>query len=171
MTLRSCCVPFIAIFVLSLSVACSGQIGVVPKGEIQLKAVADPRYHVGDVWEYRTRRGEEQSRFTVVKAESSPNVGTIVHIGTENLIWKTCRGDVLKQQIPHMPFALKALDASAIRRVGGSRKLPDYKEGYEEWRQAFLKGHAGVYTIPVQDAISVAEETWRSGLGCGHNDY
>lgn len=171
MKLRLYGVPFVAIVVFMMNVAWSRQIGVVPNGDIQLKAAVDPRYHVGDVWEYKTRRGEERSRFTVVKVESSPNVGTIVHVGTDNLIWKMCKGDVLNQHIPHMPFARKALDASAIRRIASNSQLPDYKEGYEEWRQAFLKGHAGVYSIPVQDAVSIAEETWRTGMGCDHNDH
>jgi hypothetical protein len=67
-----------------------------------------------------------------------------------------------------MPFARKAVDASAVRRVASNSQLPNYEEGYEEWRQAFLSGHAGIYTILVKDAISAAEETWRTGLGCGH---
>jgi hypothetical protein len=67
-----------------------------------------------------------------------------------------------------MPFSLKAIDASAVRRVATDRELPSYKEGYEEWRQAFVTGHAGIYTIRIKDAVAVAEETGRTGMGCGH---
>lgn len=49
----------------------------------------DSKYRVGDVWEYDTRGGEKRSRFVVVKVETSPKLGTIVHIGVDNLIWKT----------------------------------------------------------------------------------
>jgi len=66
-----------------------------------------------------------------------------------------------------MPFARNAIDSSAIRRISTDHELPQFEEGYEEWRAAFLKGHAGVYTIPIKDAVATAEQTWRSGLGCG----
>jgi len=116
---------------------------VVPKGSVQIKAASDPKYQAGDVWEYETRRGEESSHFVVVKLENSPNLGMIVHVGVADLILKNCQGNALDQHVPHLPFARRALDASAIRRVGRNRQLPDYEEGYEIWRQAFLEDHAG----------------------------
>jgi hypothetical protein len=143
-----------------------GQIGVVPTGAGRLESISDSKYRVGDLWEYRTRSGEEHSRFTVVKVENSSKLGVIVHIGVDNLIWKTCKGEDLAERVPHMPFTRKAVDTSAIRRVATGHSLPAFQEGYEEWRQAFLRGHAGIYTISVGDAISVAEKTWRSGIGC-----
>jgi hypothetical protein len=171
MTLRYSFAPFIVIFVVLLNGACSEQIGIAPKDTIEVKAVSDPKYHVGDLWEYETRRREEHSRFVVVRVENSPKIGTIVHIGVDNLIWKTCQGDAFSQHVPHMPFARQAIDESAIRRVASNSQRPDYKEGHEEWRQAFLEGHAGVYSIPVKYAVAVAEETWRTGMGCGHSGH
>lgn len=66
-----------------------------------------------------------------------------------------------------MPFAKRAVEVSAIRRLRSVSKIPDYAEGYDEWRQAFLKKKAGVYTIPIKEAVTVTEKTWRTGLGCG----
>jgi hypothetical protein len=66
-----------------------------------------------------------------------------------------------------MPFAREAIEGSATRRVARTHSLPKYEEGYEEWRNAFLNGHAGIYTISIKDAVSVAEKTWRIGMGCG----
>ena len=68
-----------------------GQIGMVPNVPVQLQAFRDSKYHVGDGWEYKSRRGEERSRFTVVKVEASPKVGVIIHIGVDNLVWQACR--------------------------------------------------------------------------------
>jgi hypothetical protein len=65
-----------------------------------------------------------------------------------------------------MPFARKAIDASAIRRVARSHELPKYEEGYEEWHGAFLQKRGEIYTIRVKDAVSVSEHTWRAGIGC-----
>ena len=147
--------------------AVEAQIGALPTDNVGLRSSTDSTYRVGDVWEYRARSGEQASKFTVVKIDSSPNLGIIIHIAVDKLNWKTCQGDLLPQQVPHMPFAKKALEASAVRRVGTASKLPDFGDGYEEWRQAFLKKKAGIYTIPIKDAVTVAEETWRKGLRCG----
>ena len=65
-----------------------------------------------------------------------------------------------------MPFARKAVEASVTKRIKATKSLPDYRNGYEEWREAYVNKHAGVYVISVQEAVSVAEETWRSGIGC-----
>lgn len=46
-----------------------GQIGVVANGSVQLHSSMDSKYRVGDVWEYKSRHGEERSKFTVVKVE------------------------------------------------------------------------------------------------------
>lgn len=128
----------------------------------------DPKYQVGDIWEYKTRTGEEGSKFTVVKVEKASSLGLIIHIAVDNLTWRTCQGGPLPEQVPHMPFIRRAIDVSATRRIGISHSLPKYEEGYAEWRVGFLRGHAGVYTIPIGQAVAVAEETWRTGMGCGH---
>jgi hypothetical protein len=148
----------------------TGQIGVLPKGDVRLRAVTDPKYSVGDVWEYKTRAGEEHSRLTVLKIERSSKLGIIVHVAVDNLTWRTCQGYPFPEAVPHMPFARKAVDASVTRRVAMGHSLPDYQDGYETWRRGYSQGHAGVYIIPVGDAISVAEEIWRKGMGCGSRE-
>jgi len=44
--------------------------------------------------------------------------------------------------------------------------LPDYEDGYNEWKKAYSKKYAGIYVIPVPKAVAVAEKTYRSGRGC-----
>ena len=132
-----------------------------------MQPTTDSKYRVGDVWEYTTRGGEEQSRLTIVKIDKSSKLGIVIHIAVDRLNWRTCQGDPLPEQVPHMPFAREAIEDSVTRRVGSSRSLPNYQDGYEEWKNAFLNGHAGIYTISVKDAVSVAETTWRKGMGCG----
>lgn len=68
-----------------------------------------------------------------------------------------------------MPFARKAVDLSATKLVASGHELPNFGEGYGEWRERFLKGRAGIYSIQIKDATSVAEKTWRSGMGCGRS--
>lgn len=146
------------------------QIGAGPKADDHLQTVDDSKYRAGDVWEYETRTGEGHSRLIVLKLERSSKLGIIVHVAVDNLFWKACQGDRLPEAVPHMPFARKAIDASVTRRVATGHSLPAYKDGYEIWRRDYSRGHAGVYVSSVKDAVAVAEETWRTGLGCGKRE-
>ena len=149
-----------------LTVAAHAQIGALPKRDVSLKDATDPKFRVGDVWEYKTRPAEERSRLIVVKVDNSPEFGIIVHIAVDNLTWKNCQNNPLPEAVPHMPFARKALETSVTSRVGTTQSLPDYQNGYEEWKAAYSKKHAGIYIVAVQDAVSVAERTYRAGIGC-----
>src|SRR6266513_4745920 len=59
-------------------------------------------FKVGQVWNYRTRPGEENSTLVVLKVETAPGWKTIVHVGVTGLKIKTSRG--IQYTIPHMPF-------------------------------------------------------------------
>jgi hypothetical protein len=50
-----------------------------------LADTSEGKYHVGERWNYRTRRGEEDSLLTVLKVESSPKLGVIVHVSLDGL--------------------------------------------------------------------------------------
>jgi hypothetical protein len=65
-----------------------------------------------------------------------------------------------------MPFARKALEVSLSKQTDVVQSLPNYENGYEEWKTAYSKKHAGIYIIQVRDAVSVAEYTYRAGIGC-----
>jgi hypothetical protein len=64
-----------------------------------------------------------------------------------------------------MPFARKALDESVTKKVASNRPLPNYREGYEEWKEAYSRKKAGIYIVGVSGAVGVAEKTYRSGIG------
>lgn len=65
-----------------------------------------------------------------------------------------------------MPFARKALEASVKKKLASDQPLPSYEEGYQDWRDAYVQKHAGIYVVSVGDAISVAEKTFQKGIGC-----
>lgn len=87
-------------------------------------------------------------------------------MAVNNLTWKDCQDNSVAEAIPHVPFARNAVGESVTKRVASDQALPNYQEGYKSWKEAYSKKHAGIYAIEVKDAISVAEKTWRSGLGC-----
>lgn len=66
-----------------------------------------------------------------------------------------------------MPFTREALDHSVTTLVRETREVPDFKVGYQEWRNAC----GGVYTISVADAIEVAETAFRQNLGCSSSAH
>ena len=157
---------FAALISLALISTAAAQIGVLAKQDITLQATTDTNFKAGDVWEYATRKGEEESTLTVLKVEDSPELGVIVHIAVEKIKLANCHGGPSPESVPHMPFARKALDESVTKKVASNRPLPNYREGYEEWKEAYSKKKAGIYVVSVSTAVGVTERTYRSGIGC-----
>jgi hypothetical protein len=139
---------------------------MLPEHDVSLKQRTDPKFRIGDVWEYRTRPGEERSRLTILRIDQSPELGIIVHIAVDRITLVNCHGGPEPDAIPHMPFARKALEASIRKKVASNRPLPAYENGYEEWKQGYDRQKAGIYIITVAAALDVAEVTYRHGIGC-----
>ena len=149
-----------------LTGAAFAQIGVLPKQDTTLREVTDTKFKPGDVWQYATRPGEEQSTLTILRVENSPELGIIVHISVARIRLTNCHGGPFPDSIPHMPFARKALDDSVTKKVASDQPLADYYAGYEEWKAAYSKKSAGIYVVGVSAAVAVTEKTYRSGIGC-----
>ena len=130
-----------------------------------LREVTDPKYKPGQVWSYQTRPGEDASTLTVLRVEEAPEKKRIVHIRVDRIQLKNCAGGPGPDTAGHMPFAREALDASVIK-VLRTGDVPDYKNGYKEWRQAWDAGKGGFYAITVAAAVNVMQETFTQGLGC-----
>jgi hypothetical protein len=162
--------PKQSFLMVAISLACasgvSAQIGVLPQKDTTLQSATDEKFKVGDVWEYETRKGEEKSTVTILKVDISPELGVIVHVAVYKIKLANCHGGPSPDSVPHMPFARRALDASVTKRVASGQPLPDYSDGYEEWKQAYSEKKAGIYVISVSKAVAVAEKTYRSGIGC-----
>ncbi|HZM90004.1 MAG TPA: hypothetical protein VFF31_26020 [Blastocatellia bacterium] len=126
----------------------------------ELKDTTESKFKVGQLWAYKTRPGEEKSYFIVVKVETHTKLGTIVHIAVRKLKMKNPRSpDGLSEDANHMPFAEDALNKSAVKILKDKVDLPDFEDGYNEWRRAFEEGHAGIYTITLAEAVKVMEAT------------
>jgi hypothetical protein len=74
-----------AAFSLAVTGITFAQIGVVPKKDATLQDATDAKFKPGDVWQYATREGEEQSTLTVIKLDNS--LGVVVHIGERGSSW------------------------------------------------------------------------------------
>jgi hypothetical protein len=131
-----------------------------------LKEVADSKYKPGQVWSYKTRHGEESSTLTVLRVEATKEK-RIVHIRVDKIRLKNCRGGNEPETFEHMPFSREALEESVIANLRTVR-VPDFHDGYSEWRSGWDAGKAGIYTISVSAAIEVAQKTLDQGLGCAN---
>jgi len=56
-----------------------------------------------------------------------------------------------------MHISLPALQASVTERLGSSSPAPHFDDGYQTWRAAVAKGEAGVFSIPVREAVAYFE--------------
>jgi hypothetical protein len=120
----------------------------------------EPKYKVGQMWSYKTRAGEGESYFIVVKIDNDAKLGTIVHVAMRGLKMKNPRSpDGISDKVNHMPFTEDAVNQSALKLLKGKVELPDYEEGYQMWRDAFDAERAGVYTITLAEAVNVMEAT------------
>jgi hypothetical protein len=123
-----------------------------------LRDASESKYKVGQKWSYQTRAGEEKSYFIVVKVESHPKLGTIIHIAMRGLRMKNPHSpNGISENVDHMPFSEESINRSALKLLKEKTELPDFEEGYQMWREAFDAGHAGIYTVTVAEAVKVME--------------
>ena len=111
-------------------------------------------FSAGQVWTYNTRAGEDSSRIIICRVEEDPNLGQIVHIHVNGLRLKNQRAPSgYSDQIGHMPYSGNALRKSVSKLESTTVALPAFEEGYQQWRGAFDRGKAGVWTAPLSEAI------------------
>jgi hypothetical protein len=125
------------------------------------ESVKDKKYHPGQVWQYKARPDEQNSRITILKVESLPKVGTIIHVRVDDIRLINCTGGPEPDKFEHMPFTKDAIERSVTKLRKDSAEIPSLG-GYEQWRADC----GGVYTITVAEAIKVSEYTFNKGLGC-----
>ena len=139
----------------------AGTFSVKTDNKSELREAATSIYKPGQMWSYQTRPGEEKSTFIVLKVENHPVFGNIVHIALDNLKLN-CRAnpdDCTVSQAQHLPFSEAAITKSAVKMLKENVALPDYREGYDIWREAFDAKRAGIYTASIADAVKTMEST------------
>ena len=114
----------------------------------------------GQVWTYQTRVGEEQSTLTIVRVETLPKLGMVVHVSLNGLRVKNPQAPGGRSAtIGHLPFSAEAVQKSVVRKVRDGAPLPSFEEGYREWRRAVDGGRGGVFTTSVAEAVTYVEKT------------
>ena len=107
----------------------------------------------GQVWKYRTRFGEDGSTVTVLKVENYKDLGRVVHLRVDKIQMKNpVKGNMITD-IPHLPFKDAAVQNSVTKLVRQSPTVPDFKEGYDIWKAAYLAGKAGAFDTNVRATL------------------
>jgi hypothetical protein len=142
-----------------LLLTCLITVGCSRGSDNQEGAAPVTRFQAGQVWQYKTRPGEEQSRLTIAKVESDPKLGTIVHIQVKDVAIKSPKapGGVSKV-ISHLPYSERALTDSVTTMEKDGVTPAGWEEGYQQWKSAFDAGKAGVWTITVSESVSAMEQ-------------
>jgi hypothetical protein len=123
----------------------------------------DDKFKEGQVWKYNTRSGEENSTITILKVEKYDKDGIVIHIYVSGLKVKNPhKQSGQSDEIGHLPLSKEAILKSVTTLVSENNKLPDYEEGYENWKDAFDNNKGGVFSITVQEAVKYVEETMQN---------
>ncbi len=116
---------------------------------------ADPSpYAEGQVWEYRTRATERDSRLKIQQIEIDPSGHPIHHITLIGLRLGQ-RGEV--GGIDHLPVSRASPDASVTRLSTSIADFPDPAEGIAHWRAA----QGGVFDASIIEILEIIEASLR----------
>ena len=121
--------------------------------------VAESKYKTGQVWSYKTRPNETDSKITILKVETAAAIGKVVHVSIEGLRISNPRTkEGFVATIPFTSFSEEAIDRSVVSRIKENVEVPDSKQAYEEWQQTYQQNQGGVFTMPVAEAIGLMEK-------------
>ncbi len=129
------------------------------KGQSDNGNFQDNKFKVGQIWNYETRKGEENSKIQILKVEKYEKDGIIIHIYVNELKVKNPnRPSGFSDDIGHLPLSKDALLKSVTTLVSENNELPDFMEGYNNWKDAFDNNTGGIFSITVKDVIQYVEE-------------
>jgi hypothetical protein len=144
--------------IITLIVICASLSGCGKRGDDASSAVQS-KYRTGEVWSYKTRPNEADSKITILKVESRPPLGNVVHVSIQGLRIKNPRSkEGFVVTVPFATFSEEAINNSVLSLAKENAELPDYKEAYEEWRQRYEENPGGVFTITLAEAVALMEK-------------
>jgi hypothetical protein len=138
------------------------------KQEALLRPTDLSRFCPGQVWRYRTRPGEEDSRMIVGRVEQSARGDVFVHVQLNGLnILNPHAPSGRSTLIQHLPMAEAPLEASVVELVAEDGAVSDFEEGYLMWRESYAAGQGGVFALPLAEIVDVMEQAMATGQRAG----
>lgn len=107
------------------------------------------RYSEGQVWQYRTRRGEERSLVKIQRIEVDPDTNApIFHVSLIGLKWLDAN------ELPHAPVSQETLDMSVTQLLSTEDiQFPAPDRGIAIWRRA----NGGVYSVSLAEIVEMGD--------------
>jgi hypothetical protein len=142
-------------------------VALAPSGQESKKCpvsveTADAKFKPGQVWKAKGREGEPDLTATVLRVESLEKIGVFLHIRIDHAAMHPCPGNPVMDTLQHTPIAKAAFEKSITELLRSDAPIPDYREGYEDWRSHC----GGVYSLSIAEILSVDEKTARANFGC-----
>lgn len=113
---------------------------------------------VGQIWLYKTRINEEDSRIKIFKIDNFNNE-EVIHLSISNLKIRNPHNGQNLNTVGHIPISKKAFINSITKLEIQDNELPLIEEGYYDWKQAYDEGKAGVFDIEIKEVVSYIEKT------------
>jgi hypothetical protein len=120
------------------------------------------KFKEGQIWKYNNRPGEDSSTLTILKMEKYEKGDEIIHIRVDGIkIYNPNIAGNYSDFIGHLPFSAKSISTSVTRLVGQNNNLPDFSEGYSQWKEAWDNGKGGYWTVGLKNAIEAMDSVMR----------
>ncbi len=131
------------------------------RGRSDLTSITNfERFSCGQVWSYKTRKTEKNSTLTIVRIDKDAQGEVIIHVWLDNLkIKNPNHPDGMETTFPHTPLSIAAIDSSVTRLIKTRADLPAYTEGYDIWLQAWQRGKASVFSVPIKEILDFVEQS------------
>lgn len=123
------------------------------------ESATSSQFAVGQVWLYKARSTEQESRVVIGKIERVGNQGTIVHVKLTNLrIVNPTKPDKFFRAVSHSPISESALSASVTELTDEAADLKGFLNGYDAWLSSYRAGKAGVFTVTLSEIVTIMEK-------------
>lgn len=133
------------------------------------KAKAPPQslnsqFAAGQVWKYKTRPVEPESRVIIGRIEKVGNAETIIHVKLTSLrINNPGAPGGVSTFVSHTPISEDKLKESVTELEAENGDLDGFEEGYNTWQDAHRTGGAGFFTTTLSEIIEFIEEAFNKG--------
>lgn len=120
------------------------------------------RFEPGQVWRMLPRPQDGDAHIAVLAVTDDATLGQIVSIAVTGVHIRNAfvEGGV-QSQLPHAPVTAEVLRAAVTELVesdGPTSETPGFTEAYQQWREPYETGEAGVFTIPVTNILDLIEQ-------------
>jgi hypothetical protein len=125
-------------------------VGIVNTEAAPISVPSASRFRPGQVWAFRAPADQPSARLTILRVEDGGKLGRIIHVALSGVSY-----GVGQTSIQHLPFAESAIEDSVTLLNRETGPIPDFADGYQQWREAFAAGKGGIFSISVAEAFDV----------------